>query len=406
MINMVSTCMYSKSDIEKYSNIYFLLTTSSFWQLCKKNPNIKNKAMPSEYVDAIQYIKKEILRRQYRTVSFANRELLGLYFTVGKYVSEKSRSKNWGSGAINAISASLQQELPGLRGFSATNIKNMRLFYEEWEPYISFRQLVSAEMKNSYSEIRQLTSAVLTEGQQKNFLKIGFSHHREIMRNSSEPEERLFYIQQCAKNFWTVEKLKYNIKTDLFARRGLLQNNFSDTIENKEQRSIALNSLKDEFFLDFINIQDSDEETDERVLEHAIVNNIKKFIMALGADFCFVGNQYRLLVDDDEFFIDLLFFNRRIHSLVAIELKKGKFKAEYAGKMNFYLSALDELVRLPDENPSIGIILCKEKNNKVVEFSFRDTSKPMGVAIYKTAQELPEEYRDILPNAEKLKELL
>ncbi len=128
--------------------------------------------------------------------------------------------------------------------------------------------------------------------------------------------------------------------------------------------------------------------------------------MALGNDFCFMGNQYRLIIDEDEFFIDLLFFNRKLQSLVAIELKKGKFKAEYVGKMNLYLSALDEYVKQPYENSSVGIILCKEKNNKIVEFAFRDTSKPMGVMIYNNAKELPEKYKDILPNAEELKKLL
>ncbi len=164
--------------------------------------------------------------------------------------------------------------------------------------------------------------------------------------------------------------------------------------------------FKNEMLLDFINIQDSDEEPDERILEQEIVLNIKKFIMALGADFSFIGNQFRLLIDEEEYFIDLLFFNRKLQSLVAIDLKKGKFKAEYAGKMNLYLSALDEYIKQPHENPSIGIILCKEKNNKVVEFAFRDTSKPMGVVTYKTYQELPENYKKLLPNFDHLKELL
>jgi len=168
----------------------------------------------------------------------------------------------------------------------------------------------------------------------------------------------------------------------------------------------ALMAFKDEMLLDFINIHDSEEEADERVLEQEIVLNIKKFIMALGVDFCFIGNQYRLCIDNDEYFIDLLFFNRRLQSLVAIDLKKGKFKAEYAGKMNLYLSALDEYIKQPHENPSIGIILCKEKNNKIVEFSFRDTSKPMGVVTYKTYKDLPENYKKLLPNFDQIKELL
>ena len=157
--------------------------------------------------------------------------------------------------------------------------------------------------------------------------------------------------------------------------------------------------------LDYINIEDPDEE-DEKVLENEIIQNIKKFIMTLGKDFAFIGNQYRLIVDEKEFFVDLLFYNRYLQSLVAVELKKGEFKPEYAGKMNFYLSALDEYVKQPHERPSIGIILCKFKKKNIVEFAFKDTLKPMGVATYKTYKELPEEYKNILPDPEKLKELL
>jgi len=158
--------------------------------------------------------------------------------------------------------------------------------------------------------------------------------------------------------------------------------------------------------LDYINIEASDDESDERVLESGIVGNIRKFIMSLGKDFSFIGSQHRLVVEGQEYFIDLLFFNRQLQSLIAIELKRGDFKPEYLGKMNFYLSALDDLVRLPHENPSIGIILCKSKKQRVVEYAFRDTTKPMGVATYKTAEKLPTKYRNILPDAERLKELL
>ncbi|MDR2728501.1 MAG: DUF1016 domain-containing protein, partial [Chitinispirillales bacterium] len=168
----------------------------------------------------------------------------------------------------------------------------------------------------------------------------------------------------------------------------------------------ALLSFKDEYLLDYINIESPDDELDERVLESEIVNNIRKFIMSLGKDFSFVGSQYRLVFEKREFFLDLLFFNRQLQCLVAIELKRGDFKPEYMGKMNFYLSVLDESVKLPHENPSIGIILCKTKNKRIVEFSFRDMTKPMGVATYKTASKLPPEYRKVLPDAEQLKELL
>ena len=388
----------------------------------------------NNYVLAVKQIKTAILKSRYEAAALANKELLKLYFGIGQYVSFHSRNKNWGKGAIDSISSLLQQELHGLRGFSATNIRNMRIFYEEWEcmqpylidkkePLFQFseeeldRQLLSAELKNQNRQlatgdlndsflIQQLATAELENEWIELFLKVPFTQHRLIIRGAEVTEERVFYIQKVATEFWSFETLKHHLKSDLYQRQGKLAHNFQSTLSENAFRQKALMAFKDEMLLDFINIEDADEEPNERVLENAIVQNIKKFIMALGTEFSFIGNQHRLLIEDEEYFIDLLFFNRKIQSLVAIELKKGKFKAEYVGKMNLYLSALDEMVKQPHENPSIGIILCKEKNNKIVEFAFRDTSKPMGVVTYKTYNDLPEAYKNILPDTETLKSLL
>ena len=388
----------------------------------------------NNYVLAVKQIKTAILKSRYEAAALANKELLKLYFSIGQYVSFHSRNKNWGKGAIDSISSLLQQELHGLRGFSATNIRNMRIFYEEWEcmqpylidkkePLFQFseeelnRQLLSAELKKQNRQlatgdlndsflIQQLPTAELENEWIELFLKVPFTQHRLIIRGAEVTEERVFYIQKVATEFWSFETLKHQLKSDLYQRQGKLAHNFQSTLSENAFRQKALMAFKDEMLLDFINIEDADEEPNERVLENAIVQNIKKFIMALGAEFSFIGNQHRLLIEDEEYFIDLLFFNRKIQSLVAIELKKGKFKAEYVGKMNLYLSALDEMVKQPHENPSIGIILCKEKNNKIVEFVFRDTSKPMGVVTYKTYNDLPEAYKNILPDTETLKSLL
>ena len=388
----------------------------------------------NNYVLAVKQIKTAILKSRYEAAALANKELLKLYFGIGQYVSFHSRNKNWGKGAIDSISSLLQQELHGLRGFSATNIRNMRIFYEEWEcmqpflidkkePLFQFseeeldRQLLSAELKNQNRQlatgdlndsflIQQLATAELENEWIELFLKVPFTQHRLIIRGAEVTEERVFYIQKVATEFWSFETLKHQLKSDLYQRQGKLAHNFQSTLSENAFRQKILMAFKDEMLLDFINIEDADEEPNERVLENAIVQNIKKFIMALGTEFSFIGNQHRLLIEDEEYFIDLLFFNRKIQSLVAIELKKGKFKAEYVGKMNLYLSALDEMVKQPHENPSIGIILCKEKNNKIVEFAFRDTSKPMGVVTYKTYNDLPEAYKNILPDTETLKSLL
>ena len=367
-----------------------------------------------DYSEVIAVLKNAILKSRYRAAALANKELLSLYYGIGKYISENSRKGFWGTGAIDTISEKLQQELPGLRGFSASNIKNMRLFYEEWEESFTNRQPLADELLIQLQEIditaltsnRQPVAGDLTAEQIELFFTIGFTHHCEIIFKTKSFEERIFYIERCASEFWSKEKLRYHLKSNLYAHQGKLPNNFKTTISDKDLRQKALLSFKDEYLLDYINIESPDDEPDERVLESEVVSNIKKFIMSLGKDFSFIGNQYRLVVEEQEYFIDLLFFNRQLQALIAIELKRGKFKPEYLGKMNFYLSVLDDLVRLPHENPSIGIILCKSKNQRIVEYAFRDLTKPMGVATYKTASKLPPEYKNVLPNAEQLKELL
>ncbi|WP_296333988.1 PDDEXK nuclease domain-containing protein, partial [uncultured Treponema sp.] len=369
----------------------------------------------TDYESAIKEIKAAILKSRYTAARLANRELLLLYFKVGQYVSNNSREGFWGTGAIAEISKRLTQELPGLRGFSEGNIKKMRLFYEAWKDVFSNRSPLANEFSEDCSnsanrslptnefpkdfELRIVTDAEITLDE---FFAVSFTNHILIVMSEKSLKGRIFYISRCAAEFWTAEKLQYHLREKLFEKQTLpITSNFEVAISDKNLRASALRAFKDEYLLDFVNIEDPDE-FDERELESEIIFNIKKFILALGGDFAFIGNQYKVVVSEKEYFIDLLFFNRRLQCLVAIELKRGEFKPEYAGKLNFYLSALDEYVRLPNENPSIGIILCKSKDKKTVEFSFRDTTKPMGVASFKTSNELPEEYRNILPSAEEL----
>ena len=374
--------------------------------LYAKRINMEIFHISQEYIQAVKDIKSAILKSRYAAAKQANKELLKLYYSVGGYVSAHSRDGYWGSNAIETIAKGLQQELPGLRGFSARNIKNMRMFYEQWSPCIN-RQMLSDDLIINYTptnyEIRQLPTA---EFPIDNFMAVGFTNHVEILSKIKDFDERLFYISQCAHGSWTKDTLKYHIAEDLYHKEGSIhQTNFDHTISDDDFKRKALLSFKDEYLLDFINIEDP-EDVDERVIEQSIIQNIKNFIMAFGKDFAFMGNQYHLEVGGHDYYIDLLFFSRKLRSLVAFELKRGEFKPEYTGKLNFYLSALDEYVKLPNENPSIGIILCKSKSNKIVELSFRDTSKPMGVATYRTSSELPKELRDALPDMEDLKKLL
>ena len=342
------------------------------------------------YREAVKTIKEAILRSQYRAATSVNKEQLSLYYGIGRYVSKNSRIGFWGKGAIEQISSLLQKELPGLRGFSTSNIKNMRVFYEEWEPVL-IRQPLADEFNWA------------------DFLSIGFSHHTEIISKAKTLEARLFYIHECATRYWSKYTLRDYLKADLYSHRGTLPNNFAQTLPDTKQALKAVCSFKDEYLLDFINVEELDEQEedlDEKIVEKAIVANVKKFIMTFGQDFSFIGNQYRMEVAGEEMFIDLLFFNRELNSLVAVELKSGKFRTSYLGQLNTYLSALDTYIRKPHENPSIGIILCREMNQTFVEFAVRDYNKPMGVATYRASKDMPERLRNALPDVEDLKKLL
>ena len=360
------------------------------------------------YIQTVKILKEEILKSRYSIAKVANKELLFLYYKVGNIISEKVASEKWGSKTIQKLSVDLQNELTGLRGFSFSNLKNMRLFYEEWKSYfnnsflnIPNSQTLTDQLKNDKIQISQSVSGQFINS----FISIGFTSHIEIIAKTKNIEARVFYITKSANEFWSVRTLKQHLINKLFEKQGTLPNNFDQTIISPKERKKALKNFSDHYLLDFIRISDEDE-NDEKLLENEIVKNIKKFIVSLGNDFAFIGNQFRITVAEKEYFIDLLFFNRKLQSLVAFELKTGEFKPEYLGKMNFYLSALDEYVKNEHENSSIGIILCKEKENKIVEFSFRDFNKAMGVATYNTSRKLPKKYKNILPDAETLKKLM
>jgi predicted nuclease of restriction endonuclease-like (RecB) superfamily len=385
------------------------------------------------FKDAADVIKDAIVRSRYQAAKLVNKELLGLYYAVGRYVSLNSRGNVWGQGAIKQLSDYLQRELPGLRGFGEVSIKKMRLFYEAWRSvFTDFinRQLLTDDLSaNDKNENRHLTNGdlaiavtaadVLDLGlltrhiigfsasgfSADAFFGVGFSHHSEILAKEKSFDGRLFYIAKCAAEFWTVDALKSYLRSDLYAKTGAMPSNFLQTLPEPTQVNRAIRAFREEYFLDFINIED-EIDPDERVFERSLVNNIKQFILSFGNKFCFIGNQYRVVVDEKEYFIDILFFNRELHCLVAVELKRGDFRPSQLGQLFFYLSALDEYVKQPDENPSIGIILCKEASRNTVEFAVRDYTKPMGVATYRTRNEMPKEWQKALPDADEMIKLL
>ena len=363
----------------------------------------------NDYDVAVAAIKSAVEKSRYRAAKAGNAELLSLYYGIGKYVSQNTRNGFWGKDAIRTISEKLKKELVGIRGFSESNIKNMRQFYEEWCEWVN-RQPAAGDLEidGEYllTEIRQPVAGDIDWNE---FISIGFSHHMEIIAKAKDIDERVFYIHECATRAWDKYTLRDYIKSGLYQNRENLPNNFDTTISDRKFIINATKAFKDNYLLDFINTEnlgESDEDIDERIIENQIVNNIKDFIIRFGTDFIFIGNQYRIEVAGEEMFIDLLFFNRELNCLVAVELKAGKFKHTYLGQLNTYLTVLDDTVKKAHENPSVGLILCKDMNKTFVDYVIRGYDKPLGVATYRTSKDMPENMRKALPDVEDLKKLL
>ncbi|MBQ0074902.1 MAG: DUF1016 family protein [Prevotella sp.] len=368
----------------------------------------------TQYQHAVGVIKAAILKSQARAAQAVNQEMLALYFGIGRFISQNSREGKWGTGAIKSISEQLKHELPGLRGFSESSLKKMRQFYEQWQllenrpPTASDLEHVDNDSVIEANAISSLNRPPMAGDLDVNdFLSISFSHHDEILSKTSTMEERVFYIHKAATMKWDKYTLRANLKADLFHHQGDIPNNFVATIPDKRLAMKTLKMFKDEYLLDFINVEEIDEvdpeDIDERVIENSIVMNIKNFIMTFGKGFTYRGHQVHYDKFGVDSWIDLLFFNRELKSLVCIELKKGEFKTAYLGQLAAYLRILDDEEKLPDENPSVGIILCKEANKSFVEYVLQDYNRPMGVATYATSVE---QLKALLPPEEELKKLI
>ncbi len=374
-----------------------------------KKPIIQHTA--ADYNTAVQTIKDAILRSQYQAAKLVNREMLSLYYGIGRYISANSREGFWGTGAIKAISEHLRKELPGLKGFSQTNLKYMRIFYEEWSPFIEPKLSKSSAVADEIDTDSLLpVKSSATADDLERFLNLSFSHHIIILAEEKNIKKRWKYISLAFENKWDKRFLKAQIKDKAADKYGAMSSNFDVTIRDSRDAIKALNMFKDEYLLDFINTEEIGirdlADIDERVVEKEIIHNIKKFIMTFGRDFAFVGNQYHLEAFSEDFFPDLLFFNRELNCLVVVELKTGDFKPGYLAQLMTYLRILDDKVRKPHENPSIGIVLCKNANKDFVEYVIQDYAKPMGVATYRLSKDMPDKLREALPDVEELKKLL
>lgn len=328
------------------------------------------------YGSLLVAIKERIRSAQYEALRAVNRELIGLYWDIGKIIaSRQAGEETWGKGIVEQLARDLRTEFPGVAGFSARNLWNMRNFYLTYAANEKLQPLVA---------------------------EIGWTHNMVILAKCKDTLEREFYIRMTRKYGWTKNVLNHHIENQSYEKTLLNQTNFTETLPEglKDQAKLA---VRDEYVFDFLELGN---EHSERELEQALLGKVNAFLQQMGGMFAYIGSQYRLEVGDQEFVIDLLLYHRRLRCLVAIDLKVGRFEPEHVGKMQFYLAVLNDQVRLDDENPSIGIVLCKSKNKMIVEYALKDSDKPIGVATYRLVSTLPQELKDELPAPEQIAQLL
>jgi predicted nuclease of restriction endonuclease-like (RecB) superfamily len=337
----------------------------------------KDKAtlLPSDYGAFLIAVKERVRTAQYAALKAVNTELVGLYWDIGKMIVERQSGGTWGKAVVRQLALDLLVEFPGVGGFSPSNLWRMKAFFEVYRGHEKLAPLVR---------------------------EIGWSHNLVIVEQCKDPLEREFYIRMTRKFGWSKSVLIHQIENQSYEKSLLGQTNFDRALTPKLRAQAKL-AVKDEYTFDFLELG---EEHSERELERALLTRIENFLRAMGGMFAFMGSQFRLEVEDEEYFIDLLLFHRRLRCLVAIELKIGSFKPEFVGKMQFYLTALDRQVRQEDENPSIGIILCKDKKRTVVEYALHDARKPIGVATYQIRKTLPKRLAGQLPTPENIAALL
>ena len=328
-----------------------------------------------EYKKWINELKSQIQKSQIKAALSVNQELLELYWNIGKSISEKLSNKKWGSAVVDNISSDLRLFFPNQKGFSRSNLFSMRKWYEF---YI-----------NSNLNIKKVQQLV---GQ------IPWGHNVLIITKAKNIDEAIFYVKKTVQNNWSRAVLKHQIDLDLYNRKGKVITNFKHTLPSP-QSELAAETLKDPYKFDFLTLS---EKALEKDIEEQLIKHITSFLLELGSGFSFVGRQVPLKIDGENFYIDLLFYHIKLKSYVVVELKTGKFKAEYAGKMNMYLSAVDDLMKRDDENPTIGLLLCKSKSEIVAQYALRGMKQPIGVAEYEIIKSIPSDFKSNLPTIEQI----
>lgn len=344
--------------------------------MAKSNEPTKT-IVTNEYKTFLTEIKERILSSQIKAALAVNRELLTLYWEIGSKILLKQKSEGWGAKTIENLANDLKSAFPNMKGFSLTNIKYMVQFAKEYPEFIISQQLVG---------------------------QIPWGHNILLLQKLTTIEERLWYANKTIENGWSRNVLLHWLVSNLHKREGKSITNFQSTLPSP-QSDLAHQTLKDPYCFDFLSLK---EKFNERELESGLLEHTQKFLIELGAGFAFVGRQYPLRVSDKEFLLDLLFYHLKLRCFVVVELKAKEFTARDAGQMNLYLSIVDDLLRLPGDNPSIGLLLCKTKDKVIAEYALRDINKPIGISQYETAilESLPAELKGSLPSIEEIEQEL
>jgi len=337
------------------------------------------------YIDFLDELKGRIRQARIRVNVSVNRQLLELYWNLGREIVLRQEAEGWGSSVIERLSSDLRRSFPGMRGLSVSNIWRMRAFF------LAHR---AAEEKLA-QPVRDFTGTKLPE----EVPDLPWSHQVVLIEKTKVLEERAWYASMASANGWSRNVLAHQIESDLFQRQGRAITNFDRALP-EAQSELAQELLKDPYHLDFLDVGG---DVRERDLERSLLLHLKDFLLELGVGFALVGDQFSMEVGGQEYRIDLLFYHLRLRCFVAVELKVGSFQPEHAGKMSFYLSALDDQVRQKGDRPSIGLILCKDRNQVIVEYALRGSTRPIGVAAYRLTKRLPQNYRGSLPSPEELR---
>ncbi|HBL17871.1 MAG TPA: DUF1016 domain-containing protein [Elusimicrobia bacterium] len=350
--------------------------------------------LPAGYPEFLEDIKSRIRSAQVKASLSASRELILLYWDLGRSIVDRQQRDGWGKSVVDKLAADLQRSFPGMAGFSPRNVWRMRAFYLAWTEGV----LAQVGREGGSSILPRAVAESDGRNLPRGVAEIPWGQNIALLEKLKDPAQRFWYAQMTIEHGWSLPVLVLQVESGLFERQGKAVTNFKRTLP-PPQSDLAQQALKDPYTFDFLTLAS---DAHERELEQGLIDHIQRFLLELGVGFAFVGRQVHMDVGDQDFYIDLLFYHLRLRCYVVVELKNGPFKPEYAGKMNFYLSAVDDRLRHKDDQPSVGMILCKSKNRMIAEYALRDTHKPIGVSAYKLTKALPDKLKGTLPTIKEL----